>query len=314
MGGADAGRPRHAAPGQRFDGYADFYQGSAYARFPQEHRTGGSIGASMLRVRQEPIDLIDAAVPDLVVISETGGGVTVDKDLGFGLVQATVPPGTITVVPHDTEARWRVSGEHGIMALALPAARLLPLLDAHGLRRGDGGVDAFAPFFARPQTRPSAVALMDRMWHRMAVLGPADGLWLDGAALQLLSMLTGEEVDRAALSPLGGARPEDARIRRAVECVEARLGEPLSLDAIAAVAALSPSHLSRAFRAATGEAVWAYVQRRRCERAREMLLGTRLPVTEIALACGYANPGHLATSLRRRWGTTPSALRRDAAG
>ena len=308
MGGADAGRPRHAAPGRRFDSHAEFYQGSAYAAFPQQHRVGGSLGLTLMEAHQEPIDLVDAAVPDWVFIHERTRSREVAIDLGDGArLNRRNPANTLTVVPPHTEARFQVSDPHVILAAAIPDARLRPLLDEAGLK-----ATAFGPLHGMMRPAPAAARVMDALWRTTEGPGPAASLLLDGLGLQLLALLAGE--GGAALSPVGGARPEDARIRRAVDHIDAQLGEPLSLDAIAAVAALSPSHLARAFKASTGEAVWAYVQRRRCERAREMLETTRLPVTEIALACGFANPGHLATSLRRRWGATPSALRRDAAG
>ena len=105
---------------------------------------------------------------------------------------------------------------------------------------------------------------------------------------------------------------DDRRLRRVVEYVEAHLAEPMTVADLATVAAMSPSHVSRAFRAATGEAVWAFVQRRRCERARALLATTRLPIAEVAYRTGFAGQAHLTTSLRRRYGATPGALRRDA--
>ena len=125
------------------------------------------------------------------------------------------------------------------------------------------------------------------------------GLALDGGGMGAL----------AAVSTAG----LDARLARAVEHAEAHLGEALSVAELAAAAAMSPSHFARAFRAGTGEPVWAFVQRRRCERARELLLATRLPLAEVAHRTGFADQSHLTTSLRRRYGATPGDLRREAA-
>ena len=104
----------------------------------------------------------------------------------------------------------------------------------------------------------------------------------------------------------------DPRMARTIDYIEAHLGEALNVGEIAAVAAMSPSHFARAFRATTGEPVWAFVQRRRCERARALLATTRLPIAEVAFQTGFAGQAHLTTSLRRRYGATPGDLRRDA--
>ena len=122
------------------------------------------------------------------------------------------------------------------------------------------------------------------------------GLALDGGGAGAL----------AAVSTAG----LDARLARAVDHAEAHLGEALSVAELAGAAAMSPSHFARAFRAATGEPVWAFVQRRRCERARDLLLATRLPLAEVAHQTGFASQSHLTTSLRGRYGATPGDLRR----
>ena len=47
---------------------AEFYQASAYARFPQEHRAGGTLGAGMVFARQEAIEITDPAVPQIAFV------------------------------------------------------------------------------------------------------------------------------------------------------------------------------------------------------------------------------------------------------
>ena len=136
------------------------------------------------------------------------------------------------------------------------------------------------------------------------------GAGLGGPDLAALAAALGPVVGEAAPAAL---RAPDPRLAAALGRIDAGLSEPLSVAELAEAAAMSPSHFARAFRASMGEAVWAHVQRRRCERAREMLRTTRLPLAEVAYACGFASQAHLTTSLRRRYGATPGALRRGAA-
>ena len=245
-------------------------------------------------------------MPDWVFIHERTRSREVAIDLGDGArLNRRCPADTLTVVPPHTETRFQVSDPHVILAAAIPDARLRPLLDEAGLSAG-----AFGPFHGMMRPAPAAARVMDALWQTSERLGPAAGLLLDGLALQLLALLSGEE--GAALSPVGEARAEDARVGRVLEFIDARLGDRLTVAELAAVACLSPSHFARAFKATTGEAVWAFVQRRRCERARELLLATRLPLAEVAHQTGFASQSHLTTSLRGRYGATPGALRRDA--
>ena len=136
---------------------------------------------------------------------------------------------------------------------------------------------------------------------------PTANLYFDGLVLQFLASAADA---RDALSPLAPGRPEDARIARVIDYVEAHLGGALNIADLAGVACLSPSHFSRAFKATTGEAVWTYVLGRRCERARELLATTDRPIAQVAHDCGFANQAHLGRAFKARFGATPGALRR----
>ena len=59
--------------------------------------------------------------------------------------------------------------------------------------------------------------------------------------------------------------------RRLIEHVESHLGEELALSRLAEVVGLSPYHLAREFKRATGETLHRYVVARRLERARDSL-------------------------------------------
>ncbi|MEE4537155.1 MAG: AraC family transcriptional regulator, partial [Erythrobacter sp.] len=71
----------------------------------------------------------------------------------------------------------------------------------------------------------------------------------------------------------------------------------------------SPAHFSRVFKATVGEPVWAYVQQRRCVRAKELLTGTRLPLVEIAYRCGFSSQAHFTRSLKAHFEATPGQIR-----
>ena len=99
------------------------------------------------------------------------------------------------------------------------------------------------------------------------------------------------------------------RLLRARIFAEEALGEPLSLARVAREAALSPFHFHRLFRSAFGETPSAFIRRRRLERAREALLSTDKPVTEICLDAGFSSLGSFSTLFRARFGASPRQLR-----
>ena len=86
--------------------------------------------------------------------------------------------------------------------------------------------------------------------------------------------------------------------------------QPLDVPALARVAHVSSAHFSRQFRATFGETPHRYLQRRRVERAMEMLRETDRPVTEICFAVGFNSLGTFSRTFGAIVGESPSAYRR----
>ena len=113
-----------------------------------------------------------------------------------------------------------------------------------------------------------------------------------------------------ALMARSGPGYRDWRLRRAMEYLEARLGDDVGLNEVAAVVDLSTTHLANLFREGTGEPPHRWLMRRRFEQACEMLAKPHLSITDIAHQCGFASSQDLATVMRRHLATTPTAYRR----
>ncbi|MFH7596299.1 GlxA family transcriptional regulator [Streptomyces racemochromogenes] len=87
-------------------------------------------------------------------------------------------------------------------------------------------------------------------------------------------------------------------------------GGDLSVEALAARAALSPRHFARAFQAETGVTPGRYVERVRVEHARRLLEESGEGVARISRACGYGTPEALRRAFVRTLGQPPSEYRR----
>jgi AraC-like DNA-binding protein len=85
--------------------------------------------------------------------------------------------------------------------------------------------------------------------------------------------------------------------------------QPLDVQALARVAHVSPAHFSRQFRATFGESPHRYLQRRRVERAMELLRETSRPVTEICFDVGFSSFGTFSRTFKAVVGESPSAYR-----
>jgi AraC family transcriptional regulator len=100
-----------------------------------------------------------------------------------------------------------------------------------------------------------------------------------------------------------------AKLRRAVEYIDSHLDQDLSLSQIAETVGMSSYYFSRALKKSTGFAPHAYVVHQRIERAKQLLVKTRLPIIDVALAVGYVNHSHFSTQFRKLVGITPTAYR-----
>ena len=96
---------------------------------------------------------------------------------------------------------------------------------------------------------------------------------------------------------------------RARDTMDRAFSGPLDVPALARVAHVSPAHFSRQFRATFGETPHRYLQRRRVERAMELLRETDLPVTEICLDVGFNSLGTFSRTFRDIVGEPPTAYR-----
>jgi AraC family transcriptional regulator len=92
---------------------------------------------------------------------------------------------------------------------------------------------------------------------------------------------------------------------RYVTCIS----HPHSLSELAVLAALSPYHFARLFKASTGYSPHQYVIHRRVERAKLLLSTTHWSLAAIAQAVGFAHESHLALHFKRLTGLLPSASR-----
>ncbi|MER6537791.1 GlxA family transcriptional regulator [Streptomyces sp900105755] len=86
--------------------------------------------------------------------------------------------------------------------------------------------------------------------------------------------------------------------------------DDLSVEALAARAALSPRHFARAFQAETGTTPGRYVDRVRLEHARRLLEDTGDGVEEVSRASGYGTPEAMRRAFLRTLGATPAEYRR----
>lgn len=103
------------------------------------------------------------------------------------------------------------------------------------------------------------------------------------------------------------------RMLRARDAIDRDYAKPLDIPALARVAFVSEAHFIRTFRATFGETPHQYLQRRRVERAMELLRNTDRSVTEICLDVGFTSLGTFSRTFRAITGYSPTSYRAGTA-
>lgn len=216
------------------------------------------------------------------------------------------PVGTVEIIPSNAEvfARWKSAKENLLLALAPEQLSRLAGLE---LETEDFEFRSPAP----GHVDEKALLLAKLIREEFQSGEPLNHLYMDSLMtvfstylLRNYSSLQGRPAPRRR----GGLPPK--AWRDVQDYIRANIGEQLSVERLALVAGLSPSHFLRAFRQTVGQAPHQYVLATRLELAEQLVMTTDMPLARVARLTGFASHSHMTASMRRHKFTTPSALRR----
>ena len=138
-----------------------------------------------------------------------------------------------------------------------------------------------------------------------------------GAALASIAkaccLLRGE-IDRPPASACQNAMRSGLlgwEVRRVRDHIEAHMGVQIRVSDLSAIVQRSEAHFSRAFKRSFGQTPHSYLVGRRLEQASHLMLASDTSISDIAAACGFNDQAHFCNQFRRRYGTSPTAWRRE---
>ncbi|CAM4331067.1 response regulator transcription factor [Paenibacillus tarimensis] len=104
---------------------------------------------------------------------------------------------------------------------------------------------------------------------------------------------------------------QDNVVQRAIRYIETHYHESCSLQSAAAYVHVTPNYLSNLFKKETGTGFTNYVNTYRVEKAKALLAGSRLRMTEIAGRTGFDNASYFTAVFKQLTGRSPSEYRKE---
>jgi AraC-like DNA-binding protein len=208
--------------------------------------------------------------------------------------------GTMRFHPPGLPLRGIFRGQYDILHLHVPNAAIAEHLEGCDQKRTSSTMTDHA--IVDPVIERLARALI----HAETLGGIFGQSYADGINLAITAQLFGGRSDAANARVSGLAK---WRLKRAIDFMMENLAEPIGLAEIATAAGLSRMHFAAQFRVTTGLPPHDYIQRRRIERAQELLANSDLPLVEIGLDVGFKNQSHFTTVFSRLVGQTPNVWR-----
>jgi AraC family transcriptional regulator len=216
-----------------------------------------------------------------------------EADLTVDGTPHAIRPGGVSLVPPATTVRYRYLGrsEHLYAHLRLPATGeplTVPVMQDAGPELPTLSALMLQAVAAGPSAPVRAVAEIWAALWRVAHLTPP--------------------------APQGDRHGPHPAVTAAIAHIEAHLADPLTVPGVARAAGVSHNHLTRLFRAATGDTVVAYIRRRRLDRARHLLRESTLSIAAIAAQIGIPDLQAFNKACRREFGAPPRAVRGSRPG
>lgn len=158
----------------------------------------------------------------------------------------------------------------------------------------------------RPRIGPAGFLqeLALKMYREFRSPDGLSDLIVEGAFLELLGRWFREKFPKDAGAP--------SWLRQVRRMLQDSFRNSVSLNQVAQVAAVHPSHVAREFHRVYGMTIGEYVRKLRVEFVAERLVCSRKDtdsLTDLALSAGFSSHAHMAAVFKRVLGMTPSEYR-----
>jgi AraC family transcriptional regulator len=265
---------------------------------------------SAVHIERREIDPSSIAFPagateHLVAVSLSSGRIT--RELSGKSETTGLVPGSVALQPCSVPMRWSWDTRLSLTLLALDPAFLVQVArEAFGLRPDE--VD-LVPAIRRSD--PVVATIVATLSREASEAQPGNEVYAQSLA-HILAVHLLRQYNRRKPQASQAAQPvASAPAARAVQFIQERFADDIALADIAAAARVSPYHLARVFKQATGMSPHQYLIQVRVNNARALLMAGagKRSVADVAEAVGFADQSHLTRHMKRLLGVTPGEVR-----
>ncbi|MAT91111.1 MAG: arabinose operon transcriptional regulator AraC [Halioglobus sp.] len=275
----------------------DFFQGFDHAllydydiQASSTRVSRGALSASETRVRAMPCWTLHLTIGGNALFLSDG----MEACVGAGDMMLLRPEANYHYGLHPRANNW----EH-LWALFQPRTYWEELLEWPQLDRG-------ILLLSLPQGE--AQRRQERLFRELIELGAQpDPMQSELQYNKLEEILIRAHAGNASLT----ARSLDPRIQRACDYLQAHLADNVRIDAVAAHCNLSTSRLAHLFKEQTGMAPKAWLNDRRLQKARRLLLNGNDSIASIGAQVGFDDPSHFTRYFSQSMGCSPRQFRSD---
>ena len=151
-------------------------------------------------------------------------------------------------------------------------------------------------------TSKSITRLFMRLYQELYAFDEFSKITIDGLMLEIVA-----ETLRQTSSESFGNPPR--WLLETKERLDEEFKENLTIESLANSARIHPTHLVGEFRRYFKTTIGDYVRQRRIESAKQMLMKSNIPISEISLISGFFDQSHFTRVFKKTVGITPAVFR-----
>ena len=216
--------------------------------------------------------------------------------------------GDLSIAPAKLPCSYKVYGDDHYLEIKIPST-FLKQVAIEVMNRDLDSLDLRTEFRDRnPQIEQLAMMLRTELYRGKDGAGQ---LYIDSLANALMvNLLRDYGLNRPQIA-IHERGLSDRYLSQTIEYINHHLSQSIKLEDLAAHVGISKFHFSRLFKKSMGISPHQYVMGQRIELAKQLLLQSNMPISDVALECGFNSHAHMIKYFRQIVGTTPKAYRQS---